>query len=240
MHDAKPGATQKILPAFRAAFPLTLPVLAGFLFLGIAYGVLMRGAGAHVGWIFFTSYMVFAGSMQYLAIGFLAMPFDPLYAFVLTLMVNARHIFYGLSILDKLAAAKRFRPYIVLMLCDETFSILSSNDAPEGVDTGWFMFIVALLNRWYWILGSVLGGVLGDILPFDTRGLDFALTALFTVIFAENWLDRKNRPSAAIGVATSFICLLIFGSNFIIPAMILMLIVFALVPRRFTGEEALS
>jgi len=225
--------------AFRAAFPLTLPVLAGFLFLGIAYGVLMHGIGVGPGWTFLTSFLVFAGSMQYVAIALFTASFNPMYTLAVTLMVNARHIFYGLSMLDKVKDAGPFRPYIIFAMCDETFSILCSAQAPEGVDSGFFMFFVALLNRWYWILGSVCGALLGNLLTFNTQGLDFTLTALFVVIFLNQWAKRANRSSSLIGVGCSLLCLILFGPDgFIIPAMALMLGVFALSGKKLAGGAA--
>ena len=219
----------RYITALRAALLITLPVLAGFLFLGAAYGIIMRSIGLGTFFTFLSSWMIFAGSMQYVAVTFYTAAFDPLGAFVLTLMVNARHIFYGLSLLDRLRGIGRVKPYVVFALCDETFSILVSTPTPEGVDDGLFAFFTALLNRWYWIIGSVLGALAGDFVRFDTRGLDFALTALFVVIFINQWTEKANRPSSVVGVACSVVCLLIFGpSGFIIPAMILMLLVFAI------------
>ena len=228
-----PGHSRAIR-ALKAAFPLTLPVLAGFLFMGMAYGILMSSIGLGAGWTFLTSWMVLAGSMQFVAINLFTAAFNPIAALTMTLMVNARHIFYGLSMLDKLKDAGRYKYYIVFALCDETFSILSSNDPPADCDRSLFMFFVALLDRWYWIIGSVLGAVLGNIIPVSTKGLDFALTALFVVIFLNNWAEKKNRISSAIGVACSIICLVLFKSGFIIPAMILILIVFALTSKKLT------
>ena len=223
--------------ALRKAFPLTLPVMAGFLFLGISYGVLMHGAGLGPGWTFLTSFLVFAGSMQYVAITLFLARFDPLYALLVTLMVNARHMFYGLSMLGKIEKAGRFKPYVIFAMCDETFSILCAEDPPEGVDSGWFMFFVALLNRWYWILGGLCGSLLGGLLTFDTKGLDFALTAMFVVIFLNQWLKKENRPGALVGVGCSVLTLMIFGPDgFVIPAMALMLAVFALTSKRLIKE----
>ncbi len=181
----------RALTALRAAFPLTLPVMAGFFFLGVAYGVLMSGLGLGVFWTFLMSWLVFAGSMQYVALTLFIAAFNPLYALFVSLMVNARHIFYGLSMLDRMKDAGRWRPYVIFALCDETFSILCSTDAPEGVDSGLFMFFTALLNRWYWILASVLGALVGDLIKFNTTGLDFTLTALFIVNHIRN---THNRP----------------------------------------------
>lgn len=219
--------------AFKAAFPLTLPVLAGFLFLGLAYGILMQSIGLGAGWTFLVSFLVFAGSMQYVALTLFIAPFDPLNAFAVTLMVNARHLFYGFSLFDKLRDTGKLKPYLVFALCDETFSLLYSQEAPSHVDPSLFMFFIAFLVRWYWILGSILGALLGNFIPFSTEGLDFALTAMFFVIFLEQWERKENRPSLLLGVLCSLLCLLIFGAaSFMIPTMFLLLLALSLVPKR--------
>ena len=234
-----PNTSKHVFKAFRTAFPLTLPVMAGFLFLGISYGVLMHSIGLGAGWTFLTSFLVFAGSMQYVAITLFVASFNPVYALMVTLMVNARHVFYGVSMLDKLAKAGRFKPYVIFAMCDETFSILCTTDIPEDVDSGWFMFFVAFLNRWYWIVGSLCGTLLGSMIPLSTKGLDFSLTAMFTVIFLNQWSKSDNRPGAIVGVACSLLCLVIFGTDgFIIPAMALMLGVLVLLPKNPIGGEA--
>jgi len=177
--------------------------------------------------------------MQYIAITLFTAAFNPLYALFVTLMVNARHIFYGLSMLEKMKGAGRFKPFVIFAMCDETFSILCSAEAPEGVDRGFFMFFVALLNWWYWIIGSLLGVLLGNLLAFNAQGLDFTLTALFVVIFLNQWMKPENRPSSLIGVGCSLLCLILFGAyHFIIPAMALMLIVFALTGKKLAGGNA--
>jgi len=225
--------------AFRAAFPLTVPIMPGMLFMGIAYGVLMDSIGMSAGWTFLISFLVFAGAMQYVAIAFFAASFNPLYALAVTLMVNARHLFYGLSMLDKIKDAGRFKPYVIFALCDETFSILCSAQPPEGVDSSWFMFFVAFLNRWYWLLGTLCGALIGNLLTLNIQGLEFTLTALFVVIFLEQWTKRRGRPSSLIGVGCSLLCLVIFGADrFIIPAMVLMLVIFALASKKLIGGAA--
>lgn len=229
------SGTNPIPQALKAAFPLTLPVLAGFLFLGVAYGVLMHSIGLGPGWTFLTCYLVFAGSMQYVAITLFTAAFSPWAALAVTLMVNARHVFYGLALLDKLEAAGKYRPYVIFALCDETFSVLCSNEPPQGVDSGLFMFFVAFLNRWYWIAGCLLGALAGNFIPFSTQGLDFALTAMFAVSFLNQWAKRENRPSALIGVGCSLVCLLLFGPDrFLLPAMALMLAVFGVSSKPLT------
>lgn len=225
------------IKALKAAFPHTIPVLTGFTFLGIAFGILMNSKGYGPGWAFLFSLMTFAGSAQYLGITFLTSVFNPIYAFLMTLMINARHIFYGISMLDKYKDTGKFKPYLIFGLCDETFSIVCSVEPPEGVDRNWFFFFITLLDHSYWVLGSTLGALLGSLISFSVEGLDFVLTALFIVIFLEQWKAQKNHKPAIIGVVASVLCLLIFGqNNFIIPAMILILILLT-VTRRVNVEE---
>ncbi len=225
--------------ALKAAFPHTLPVLAGFLFLGVAYGILMKSIGYGAGWTFLMSFLVFAGSMQYVGITLLTATFNPLYALFITLMVNARHIFYGISMLEKFKNTGRFKPYLIFAMCDESFSISCSAKPEKDVDKNWFMFFIVFLNRWYWITGSVLGALLGNYIKFNTKGLDFALTALFVVIFINQWQEQKNHFPAVVGVISSAVCLLIFGPDkFIIPAMILILIIFTFSNKKiYKGEN---
>ena len=219
--------------AFLAAFPLTLPVMAGYFFLGVAYGVLMSAAKVAPIWTFLMSVFVFAGSLQYVALSFFAASFNPLLALLMALMVNVRHVFYGLSMLDRIHGAGKYKPYIVFALTDESFSILSSSQPPEGTDPGAFLFFVCLLDQCYWVISSMLGALFGVLVKFNTTGLDFALTALFVVIFLNQVADKKNRVSAVIGVACSVACLLIFGpADFILPSMGVMLAVFVLFAKR--------
>ena len=208
--------------ALQAAFPHTLPVLAGFLFLGIAYGVLMQTKGFAWYWSLLISTCVFAGSMQFVAVTLLTAAFDPLYTFLLTLMVNARHLFYGISMLGKYKGTGKAKPYLIFSLCDETFSILCSVEAPAGVSRTRFMVWVALLNQFYWVLGSCLGGIAGAFIPFDTTGLDFALTALFVVILVNQWKSTRHHAPVLIGLGCSAAALVLFGADtFLIPAMLM-------------------
>lgn len=224
--------------AFRAAVPCTIPVLTGFTFLGIAYGILMNSKGFGVGYIILMSLLVFAGSAQYVAITFLTTVFNPVYALLMTLMVNARHLFYGISMLEKYKNMGRIKPYLIFGLCDETFSIVCSVEPPEGVNSKWFRFFVTLLDHCYWVVGSAIGGVLGSMVTFNTKGLDFVLTALFVVIFVEQWKTKKNRRPAIIGILCSVICLLVFGqSNFIIPAMIAIITVLSILRKDEVEEK---
>lgn len=206
--------------ALRAAFPHTIPVLTGYMFLGIAYGVLMNAKGYGPLWSVLMSAIAFGGSMQFVAISLLTVAFDPVQAFLLSCMVNARHLFYGLSMLEKYRGLGKARIPLVYILSDETFSLVSTVEPPENVDRRQFYLSISLLDYFYWVGGTALGGFLGDFIPFDTTGLDFALTALFVVLFLEQWKKKENRPAGAIGIGATALCLLLFGAdNLVIPAM---------------------
>ena len=212
--------------AVRAAFPATVPVMTGFLTLSIAYGILMRTNGYGPLWSTLMSAIGFGGSMQYVAITLLVTAFDPLQAFLLALMVNARHIFYGISMLDKYKGLGKVRPFLIYVLSDETFSLVSTLEPPEGVERKGFYFWISLLDYGYWVAATALGGLLGRFLTFDTTGLDFALTALFVVLFLEQWKKKENRPAGVVGVACAAVSLAVFGAErLVIPAMVLILAV---------------
>ncbi len=206
-----------IKKAFRAAFPLTLPVFMGYLFLGIAFGVLLSSKGFHAGWAVFMSVAIYAGSMQFVAIDLLVQPFHLLSTVLLTLTVNARHLFYGLSMLDKFRDTGKAKPYLIFSLTDETYSLLCSADPPEGVSRKWFFFFIAALDHLYWILGSVIGCAAGNLIPFDSTGIDFAMTALFLVIFTEQWESSKDHTPAILGVLFTVLCRVLFGTDWFIP-----------------------
>jgi len=225
------------IKALKAAFPHTIPVLAGFTFIGIAFGILMNSKGYGVGWTFLFSLLTFAGSAQYMAITFLTSVFNPVSALLMTLMVNARHLFYGISMLDKYKGTGKLKPYLIFGLCDETFSILCSTEPPEDVNRHWFMFFVTMLDHSYWVLGSALGGLLGSLVSFNTKGLDFVLTALFVVIFVGQWKTQQDHQPAVIGVFCSLVCLVVFGpGNFIIPSMLAILAVLT-ISRKGSAEK---
>ena len=212
--------------AFRAALPYTLPICVGFLFLGMSYGFFMRSQGFSFVYPLLMSLFIFAGSMEFVTANLLLLPtFQPVHAFLLTIMVNARHLFYGLSLLDKFKNLGWKKPYLIYAMCDETFSVNYTAEIPEGADRGWFYFFVSLLDEFYWFLGATLGGILGGLLRFNTEGLDFVMTAMFVVIFMDQWLKEKHHFSAWIGLIASVACLLIFGAdNFLIPTMICILV----------------
>jgi len=212
--------------ALRAAFPATIPVLTGFACLGIAYGILMDSKGYGPQWSILMSAVGFCGSMQYVAITLLTAAFDPLQAFFLSFMVNARHLFYGLSMLEEYRGAGKLRPFLVYVLCDETFSIVSTEEPPEGVDPTAFRFWVSLLDYLYWVGATALGGLLGGFITFNTAGMDFALTALFVVLFLEQWKKPENRPAGVIGIGATVVSLLVFGPDrLVIPAMVLIAVI---------------
>lgn len=212
--------------ALKAAFPATIPVLTGCGCLGLSYGLLMAANGYGPLWSTLMSAIGFGGSMQYVAITLLVTAFDPLQAFLLALMVNARHIFYGLGVLDKYRGLGKVRPFLIYLLTDETFSLVSTLEPPEGVARKDFYFWISLLNYSYWVAATALGGLLGRFLIFDTTGLDFALTALFVVLFLEQWKKKENRPAGMIGIACAAVSLVVFGADWLIlPAMILILAV---------------
>lgn len=208
------------LRALRAAFPHTVPILTGFLFLGMTYGVYMSSLG--FSWIYPTlmALTIYAGSMEFVAANMLLGAFNPLQAFAMTLMVNARHLFYGLAMLDRFRGLGWKKLYLIFGMCDETFSVTCSARVPEGVDEGWFMTFVTLLDQLYWVLGAALGGLCGALLTLNTEGLDFVMTAMFVVIFLENWLKEENHTSSLLGLALPLVCLVLFGAqSFILPSM---------------------
>lgn len=211
--------------AFRSAFPHTIPLLTGFLVLGAAYGTLMQSKGYGVLWSVLMSAVAFCGSMQFVAITLLTTVFNPLQAFLLSLMVNARHLFYGISLLEKYRGLGKVRGFLIYVLCDETFSITSSIAPPDGIKRGYFYFCISFLNYFYWVLGTFLGGLAGNFIAFDTTGLDFVLTALFVVLFLEQMRSKDNRASGLVGVAGALLGLMLFGAEqLIIPSMCIILL----------------
>lgn len=224
---------QHKLKTLKCAFPYTLPVLTGYLFLGIAFGILLSSKGYHFGWALLMSTFIYAGSMQFVAVNLLISAFNPLNAFLIALVVNARHIFYGISLLKTYKGLGALKPYLIFGLTDETYSLICSARPPEDVDKRYFMFFITLLNHSYWAIASAIGAILGALFTFNTEGIDFVMTALFVVIFIDQWKSQKNHIPALIGVGTSVVCLLIFGPDkFIIPSMLCILISFAALKDR--------
>lgn len=217
------------LAALKAAFPFTIPIMTGFLFLGTAYGIFMHVSGFSAIYPMLMSLTIFAGSMEFVTVDLLLGAFHPVGAFLLTLMVNARHLFYGISMLDKYKHTGHKKWYLIFGMCDESFSINVSADIPEGIDKGWFMFFVTLLNHLYWFCGAAIGGLFGNIMPFEPEGLEFVLTALLTVLFLNQWMKEPTHASSYIGIGSAIVCLILFGSkNFLIPSMVLILVLLSI------------
>jgi len=224
--------------AFKAAFPYTIPIFAGFWFLGMTYGIYMSVSGFSFWYPMLMGLTIFAGSMEFVAVNMLLGAFNPLQALVMTLMINARHLFYGISMLDKYKGTGWKKFYLIFGMCDESFSINYTAQIPEDVDKGWFMFFVTLLNHCYWVFGAALGGIFGSFIHFNTEGLDFVMTAMFVVIFMEQWMKEKNHISAFMGIGLSLLCLIAFGAdNFIIPAMIAIFVSLTLMRGKLEGGE---
>ena len=225
--------------AFRAALPYTIPICIGFLFLGISYGFFMHSKGFSFLYPVLMSLFIFAGSMEFVTVNLLLTAFNPLSAFLLALMVNARHLFYGISMLDKYKNTGLKKPYLIYGMCDESFCINCTVTPPADVDKGWFMLFVTLLNQIYWVAGAALGSLLGSVISFDTTGIEFVMTALFVVMFINQWEETDNHRSALTGVFCSMVCLFLFGAqHFIIPAMALIIACFSLMAR--PKQEAAS
>lgn len=210
--------------AAKRAFPYTIPVLTGYLFIGIAFGVMFAEKGYSFLWAILMSALVYAGSGQYLAVNFFAPGVSLLQAMLLTLMVNVRHIFYGISLLEKFNRFGKKRWYMIFALTDETYSLLCTANIPDDVDEEKFLFVISLMNQCYWVVGSAIGGLAGALLPIRSEGIDFAMTALFVVIFIEQWFQQKNRIPALIGVSVSVLCLQLFGADgFVLPSMLIII-----------------
>ena len=210
--------------ALKAAFPYTIPIFAGFWFLALAYGIYMNVSGFSFWYPMAMSAIIYGGSLEFVAVSMLLSPFAPVQTFLMTLMIQARHLFYGISMLDKYKHLGAKKLYIIYAMCDETFSVNYTAKIPDGVDRGWFYFFVSLLNQIYWVSGATIGGLLGSLIHFDTTGLDFVMTAMFVVIFMEQRMKEKHHFSELIGLIAAVGCLLIFGAdNFMIPTMICIL-----------------
>jgi len=205
----------------RYALLRTLPVMAGYLLLGLGFGVLLQSKGYGLGWALAMSLLIYAGSMQYVAVDLLAGGALLIAAALMTLTVNARHLFYGISMVERYRDAGPAKPYLIFALTDETYSLVCSGEVPEGVDRRGYFFLVSLLDQLYWVAGSAAGALVGSLLPFDSTGIDFSMTALFLVVMTEQWRASRDHTPALVGLGVSLACLVVFGAdNFLIPAMI--------------------
>ncbi len=223
--------------AIRAAFLDTVPVMTGYLFLGFGFGILLNESGYGVLWALAMSLFIYAGSMQYVAIGLLTSGAGLLTTAVTTLMVNARHLFYGISMVEGYKGTGKVKPYLIFALTDETYSLVSQNRTPEGISRHGYCLLVSLFDHIYWVVGSVAGSLAGSLIPISYEGIDFVLTALFVTIFTEQWVSTKNHAPAIIGVLATVLSLLVFGNDvFLIPSM--GLIALLLMLMRKTGRRA--
>ena len=209
----------------KKTFLSTLPVLTGYVVLGMGFGIVLKAKGYGVLWALAMSVFIYAGSMQYLTVGLLSSGASLIATAITTLMVNARHLFYGISMIDKYKGAGKKKPYMIFALTDETYSLVCSQETGESKEQQTYYFLVSLFNHIYWVTGSVIGSLLGSVIPFSVEGVDFALTALFITIFVEQWLNTQDHTPAIIGVVASVTCVMIFGAdNFLIPAMCMIII----------------
>ena len=220
----------------RTAFLDTVPVMTGYVFLGFGFGILMQQHGYGVLWAGAMSLFIYAGSMQYVAISLLTSGASLLTAAMTAFVVNARHLFYGISMVDTYKGMGNKKPYLIFGLTDETYSLVSQLQIPEGIHPRGYCFLVTLFDHIYWVSGTILGSLAGSLLPINYEGVDFALTALFVTIFVEQWLSTKNHGPAIIGVAATVICLVLFGADvFLIPSMVIIAV--SLILIRKTGKE---
>lgn len=216
----------------------TLPVMAGYIVLGFGFGLIAEENGYGILWAFAMSLFIYAGSMQYVAVSLLTLGASLLTVALTTLMVNARHLFYGITMIEPYKKAGKYKPYLIFGLTDETYSLVCSGKSPDGLDFHKYSFLVSVFNQCYWILGSVLGALAGSLVSFNTAGVDFAMTALFITVFVEQWKSTKNHLPALLGVFVSVVCLLIFDADsFLIPSMICIGLILSLGQRVF-GKAA--
>lgn len=204
------------------AFKRTIPILLGYVTLGIAFGILLQQAGFGWLWALFISTVVYAGSMQFVMVTFLGGGISLLSVILMTLSVNSRHMFYGISFIEQFKTMGKARPYMIFSLTDETYSLFCGTRIPSSLNEKKVMVLMSSMNQCYWIIGSVLGNLIGNIIPFDTTGIDFAMTALFVVIFTEQWLSADSHIPTFIGLFSGILCLIIFGpGSFVLPSLIL-------------------
>lgn len=229
---------KKLMPAFKAAFPHTIPIMAGFLFLGISYGIYASVNGFNYIYPLMTSLLVFGGSLEFVTVSMLLGSFAPFQTFLMAFLIQARHLFYGIAMLSKYKNVGLKKFYLIFGMCDESFSINCSVTPPENVDKGWFMFFVTILNHFYWVLGALIGGILGSVININIKGIDFVMTTMFVVIFLEHWLGNKKKQPAIIGLLSSVACLVIFGKDsFLIPTMACIILLLTIFKKPLERED---
>jgi len=231
------GERESETETVRKAFLKSLPVMAGYVVLGTGFGILLRRAGYGPLWAFAMSALIYAGSMQYVGVGLISGAAGLAATALTTVMVNARHLFYSISMIDRYKNAGKKKPYLIFALTDETYSLVSRNQAPEGLPFHTYSLLVSFFDQCWWVGGTALGALAGDLLPLNFEGIEFVLTALFVTIFVEQWLSTKNHFPAVVGVAATAVCLLVFGRDvFLIPSMCLIAAI--LIMARRTGKDA--
>ena len=224
--------------ALRHAFKASVPIMAGYGFLGLTYGIYMHELGFSFLYPMLLAITVYAGSAEFLIGNMLLGSFHPLQTFLMVLMVNARHLFYGLSMLDRYKGLGWKKFFLIFGMSDETFALTGSSQVPEGVDRGWYLLWITWLDETYWVIGATVGGLVGPLITFDLKGLDFVLTAMFTAIFADNWMREKSHASSLSGLMITGLCLLVFGADrFIIPSMVAILVFLTLRRKRNKSEH---
>jgi len=222
--------------AIRAAFLDTVPVMTGYVFLGFGFGIVMHRSGYGGLWPIAMSLFIYAGSMQYMAVSLLTGGAGLLTTALTTFVVNARHLFYGISMVNAYKGAGKKKPYMIFALTDETYSLVSRNQTPEGISFHGYCLLVSFFDQCWWVGGTILGALAGNLLPINYEGIEFVLTALFVTIFVEQWLSTNNHFPATVGLASTAACLLIFGKDvFLIPSMCLIAAI--LIMARRAGKE---
>ena len=228
-----------MLGAFRAALPRTLPVLAGYLVLGVAFGLVLNSIGLGVFWAAARSILVYAGSAQFLAVSLIGASASLPQVALLTFLLNFRHFFYGLSMVSRYQGVGKRKLYLAFALSDETYAILAGALPPAQVDPADYYFAVSLLDQCYWVAGSLIGATVGQLITFDTTGVDFAMTALFVVLAVEQWKSARRHAPALFGVCCGVVSLLIFGPDlFLIPALAAIVALLLLFRRRLEEDRS--
>lgn len=225
---------KQYLSEARFAFAQSVPVMLGYIFLGIAFGLMLQDAGYSFWWAFFSSVCIYAGSMQFVLVTLLTGGASLVYAAIMTLFINGRHLFYGLSFVEKFRKMGKFYPYMIFSLTDETYSVLCGLKVSQGMSEKRVSFLIALFDHCYWITGSVLGALIGELITFDTTGVDFSMTALFVVIVLNQWLENKEHRPALLGGGIGVFCLWLFGPDkFLLPALTLIALILIGVRRKW-------
>lgn len=215
--------------AFKEAFPVTLPILAGFWFVAFAYGIYMHAEGFSFWYPFLMAACIFGGSLEFVTVAMLLSPFAPFQALMVALMIQARHFFYGIAMLEKYGHMGWKKPFLIFMMCDETFALNYAGSIPRSVDRGWYMLWISVLNYLYWVSGALLGGLLGNVIPWNIKGIGFVMTTMFVVIFLEQLMKEKQHITAVIGAISAVLCRILFGAdNFLLPTMFLILLLLTL------------